>query len=679
MLRKLNNIRNIGIMAHVDAGKTTLTERVLFNTGRFHKLGEVHDGTATMDCDALEQAHGITISAAATSCEWQGCDITILDTPGHVDFTVEVERSLRVLDGAVAVFSAVAGVEPQSETVWHQADRHGTPRICFVNKMDTPGADFEACVMQIRDRLGAQPIAVHLPIGSEAEFTGLIDLLTMQAHVWLDGEMHVTAIPADLADQAAEARVELAETVADLDEEALKHFLSDLEMDADFLGAAIRRITVSGTGVPVLCGSAFRNIGVQPLLDAIVAYAPSPLDRPAVRGEGGEERLPDPDEPLCGLAAKTQMTRFGPLTVIRLYSGRLEAGDVVLNPRSGEKERVARILRMHADRQSQVDLAQAGDVVAVTGLKSVRAGDTLCAPTAPIMLEGLTCPEPMIEAVVEATSSAEQNKLSAALAEMVREDPSLRLGKDPETGQILLAGMGELHLQIALEQLAGSYGVTATLGAPRVAYRETLVASFELEHLLRKQNGGVGLYAKLRLRFEPVAADETGLTFDDQITGGAVPAEYIPAVKKGLEAAMAGGGAIGWPVSGLKAVLLDGGFHPTDSSAMAFERAAGEALKAALAQAKTVLTEPVMQVRIMTPEEHLGAVMGDLGTRRGIVQDTEAGTVAHEVAALVPLANMFGYVGQLRSLTKGRASFSMVPDGYARVPAELAAELRCAG
>lgn len=679
MTRPMEHIRNIGIMAHVDAGKTTLTERILFNAGRIHKLGDVHTGNTEMDSRAVEQAHGITISAAATALEWQGCDITIIDTPGHVDFTIEVERSLRVLDGAVAVFSAVSGVEPQSETVWRQADRYGTPRLAFVNKMDSLGADFEGCVAQLRDQLGAVPLVLHLPIGAEDGFCGVVDLVTMQALIWNGGAAPtVTDVPAEMRTTAVRARLALVELVADQDDQALARYLDGDDIDVETLMALVRSACVNGAGVPVLAGSAYRNIGVQPLMDAVAAYCPSPLDRPSVRGvtPDGETktRKASATEPLLALVAKSRVTRYGTLSTVRLYAGRIEKGMAVLNATTGERERIGRILKMHAEDHVDLEAAEAGDVVAIMGLKSVRAGDSLSDPKAALVLDGLVCPDPVIEAVVELADAVAQSKLAQALAAMAREDPSLRVGSDPETGQTLVAGMGELHLQITLEEIANTHGVAATLGQPRVAYREALTRRAVVNRTLRKQTGGPGQFARVKLVVEP-AED---LVFVDEITGGAVPSDYIPAIESGVRAAMSAGTGVGWPMSGAKVTLVDGAFHPNDSSATAFERVAREATVEAFAEAGVVLLEPRMKVDIITPDDFVGVVIGDLNARRSTVVSSDSGKAGHSITAHVPLANMFGYVGRLRSLSRGRANFSMVLDHYAEVPKAIAADMRAA-
>ena len=673
-------IRNIGIMAHVDAGKTTLTERILFNAGRIHRTGDVHHGNATMDWRPLEKKHGITISAAATSCDWGDAAITIIDTPGHVDFTIEVERSLRVLDGAVAVFSAVSGVEPQSETVWRQADRFGVPRLCFINKMDQTGADFSACIRQLTDRLGARPIVVQMPIGSGATFRGVIDLVTMQALEWGadDPAPRATPIPDDLMAEARAQRRQLLEQLVDLDDEAMALYLEDENaLSTDQIHRLIRMACVSGKFQPVLCGSAYRNIGVQPLLDAIAGYCPAPTDRPPVEGvdpRTGEMITRDAaaEAPLAALVSKVQMSRFGALSYVRIYSGRMQRGMQLINAATGRTERIGRLLRMHANEQTEIAEAIAGDVIAVIGLKATGTGETLSDPRHPIVLAGFACPDPVIEAVIEPRLAADHEKLGQALALMAREDPSLRVASDPETGQLLVAGMGELHLMICVESLQEDYGVEAKMSAPRVAYREAITARAEIDHTHRKQNGGVGQMARVRLVFEPPADDAEGLSFVNALSGGAIPREFVPAIERALHEAMAAGGPAGYPVHGLTATLTDGAFHAKDSSALAFELAAKEAFRLGLAAAQPVLLEPIMRVTAATPNEHLGAVIGDLQSRRGVVLASDARGSAHEVIAHVPLANLFNYVNALRSLSQGRASFTMQFSHYAPVPKALA-------
>lgn len=675
MTRKL---RNIGIMAHVDAGKTTLTERILFNSGRIHKIGDVHDGSTETDSHPLEKRHGITISAAAASCDWQGTAITIIDTPGHVDFTIEVERSLRVLDGAVAVFSAVAGVEPQSETVWRQANRFGVPRLCFINKMDQVGADFGRVIEMIADRLGATPLAVQLPIGAEAEFAGVVDLVSMHAKCWDSGDSAPTeaAIPAAMQAAAEAARARMIEALAEADETVMAAWIDGSGLSVTALQAAIRRACLAGRLTPVLCGSAYRNMGVQPLLDAIVAFAPAPEDRPPVEGvdpRSGEteRRFADPTEPLTALVSKVQPSRHGPLAYVRVYAGRMTLGMSVAIAATGKTERIGRLLRMHADVQTDIGEAIAGDVVAVVGLKSVGAGDTLSDPTRPIILSGFVIPEPVIEAVIQPLTAQDQEKLGQGLAWMARGDPSLRVMVDGETGETLVKGMGELHLQIVVETLKEDFGVEAVIGAPRVAYRAALSRPVEVDHLLRKQTGGPGQMARVRLAFEPLAEGETGLVFVNQIVGGAVPKDYVPSIEKALAQALLDGGPGGYPVIGLKATLLDGASHEKDSSGLAFENATRQAFKIGFAQAEPVLLEPMMRVVVTTPGDYLGSVIGDLQSRRGQLLAAVAMGQVHEVIAEAPLAEMFNYVSALRSLSQGRASFAMAFARYASLPQGL--------
>jgi elongation factor G len=669
-------LRNIGIMAHVDAGKTTLTERILFDTGRIHRAGDVHSGTATTDSHALEKRHGITISAAATSCAWRDAAITIIDTPGHVDFTIEVERSLRVLDGAVALFSGVTGVEAQSETVWRQADRFGVPRICFVNKMDQPGADLDRTVAMIVERLDAVPLVLQLPIGEEGDFAGVVDLVAMEACMWRgrDGHPEAIAVPEGMRDAAGAARLRLAETLAECDETAMAAFVAGLSaLTPELLRGAIRRACIASAAVPVLCGSAYRNIGVQPLLDAIVDYAPGPQDRPPVEGidpRTGEvqRRSADAGAPLAALISKIQASRFGALAFLRVYSGRMTPGMTVVNAATGCTERIGRLLRMHADTQVDIDMAEAGDVVAAVGLKSVGAGDTLSDPARPIVLDRFAIPDPVIEAFVEARTAADRERLGPALALLARSDPSLRVAVDAETGQTLVRGMGELHLAIVVETLKEDFGVEAAIGPPQVAYRAAPSRRAEVDHLLRKQNGGVGQMARVRLAFEPLAEGETGLVFENRIVGGAVPKEYVPAIEKALEAALADGG-FGHPVIGLRAILLDGAFHAKDSSALAFETVTREAFRIGFARTDPVLLEPLMRVTVTTPADYLGGVIGDLQARRGRLLATGLAGQLHEVLAEAPLGEMFNYVGALRSLSQGRASFTMAFERYAPMPA----------
>lgn len=676
MTRKL---RNIGIMAHVDAGKTTLTERILFNTGRIHKVGDVHDGNTETDSHPLEKKHGITISAAATSCDWNGTSITILDTPGHVDFTIEVERSLRVLDGAVAVFSAVAGVEPQSETVWRQADRFGVPRLSFVNKMDQTGADFARVVEMIADRLGARPLVIQLPIGAESAFEGVVDLVSMAALVWRDGSTTPVriAIPKGMRESVTAARLTLIEALADVDGAMMDAYVSDPSTVAPAaIEAAVRRACIGGHMTPVLCGSAYRNIGVQPLLDAIVAYSPAPEDRPPVTGVDprtgmAAERLPKADEPFAALVSKVQASRFGTLSFVRVYAGRIVSGSSVLNASVGKTERIGRILRMHADTPTQIDEAVAGDVVAVVGLKWTSAGETLSDPAQIIVLNGFEVPEPVIEAVIEPRSAQDQERLGQALAMIARGDPSLRVGVDRETGQTIVKGMGELHLQIRVETLKEDFGIEARIGAPQVAYRSVPTKRAEVDHTLRKQSGGPGQMARVRLAFEPLSDGETGFRFENGITGGAIPKEFVPAVEKAIDRALVDGGLGGTPVLGLKATLLDGAFHEKDSSSLSFELAAREAFRIGFAETAPIVLEPVMRVIVTTPDDYLGGVIGDLQSRRAQVLSSAPVRRAHELVAEVPLGEMFNYVGALRSLSQGRASFTMSFARYAPLPHSL--------
>jgi elongation factor G len=676
-------LRNIGIMAHVDAGKTTLTERILFDTGRIHRAGDVHSGTTTTDFRAIEQRHGITISAAATSCEWNGASITIIDTPGHVDFTIEVERSLRVIDCAIAVFSAVSGVEPQSETVWHQAERFEIPRICFVNKMDQVGADFDRVVSMLTNRLGARPLVIQLPLGAEQLFRGVIDLFSMRALVWTDGTAapRLEPIPAELLANAKEARLALVEQVVELDDVALKRYFQDGDsFDASELQRLVRRATVAGTGQPVLCGSAYRNVGVQPLLDAIVAYAPGPEDRPPIHGinprTGAQEtRAASADAPTVALVSKVQMSRYGALSFVRLYAGRIERGDQLVNAATGARERIGRLLRMHADKETEIDTAAAGDVVAVLGLKATGTGETLSDPAHPLVLSGLLCPDPVIEAVIEPRTASDHEQLGRALATMAREDPSLRISVDPDTGATLVAGMGELHLMIVVETLKEDYDVEATIGAPRVAYREALTTRAEINHTHRKQTGGPGQYARVRLALEPLGENASGLVFENRAVGGAVPATLVATVEKTLAQCMSEGTLAGYPVIGLKAILLDGETHTKDSTPMAFESATRDAFKAAFAAGQPRLLEPIMQVFVSTPSDYLGAIIGDLQSRRGSVTGSSIRANVHEVSAHVPLANMFNYVNAMRSLSQGRAYFTMRFSHYAAVPQAIQAKV----
>ena len=680
----LERYRNIGIMAHIDAGKTTTTERVLFYTGRSHRMGEVHDGAATMDWMDQEQERGITITSAATTCHWRGHRINIIDTPGHVDFTIEVERSLRVLDGAVCVFDSVAGVEPQSETVWRQADKYDVPRVCFVNKMDRVGADFDRCVAMISDRLGATPLVVQLPVGAEARYAGVVDLVAMKAVLWSDeslGAEYVEAdIPPDLVDAARAARDALVQAAVEHDDAALEAFLEDEEEpDADTLRRCIRKGALAGAFVPVLNGSAFKNKGVQPLLDAVVDYLPAPSDVAAVQGaapgsDAPASRASSDDEPFSALAFKIMNDKYvGSLTFARVYSGVLEGGSAVLNPVKGRRERVGRMLAMHANHREDIKEARAGDIVALCGLKNTTTGDTLCAADAPVVLEKIEFPDPVIEVAVEPKTKADQEKIAAALGRLAMEDPSFKVAVDGESGQTIVKGMGELHLDIIVDRLKREFQVGANVGAPQVAYRETIGRAAEADYIHKKQTGGSGQFARVKLRVEPGAAG-CGLAFENLVVGGNVPREYVPGVEKGLRGAMESGVVAGYPVIDVKATLLDGAHHDVDSSVMAFEVAARAAMREVMSRAAPRLLEPVMRVEAVTPEEFMGDVIGDLNSRRARIQGMEPRGGAMTVTAMVPLATMFGYVNALRSITQGRAQYSMFFDSYAPAPPLAARE-----
>ncbi|MEU1803951.1 elongation factor G [Streptomyces sp. NPDC019937] len=692
----LAKVRNIGIMAHIDAGKTTTTERILFYTGVSYKIGEVHDGAATMDWMEQEQERGITITSAATTCHWPLEDtdhtINIIDTPGHVDFTVEVERSLRVLDGAVTVFDGVAGVEPQSETVWRQADRYGVPRICFVNKLDRTGAEFHRCVDMITDRLGAVPLVMQLPIGTEADFKGVIDLVSMKALVWnieaSKGEMYDTVdIPDTHAEAADEWRGKLLETVAENDEEMMELYLEGEEPSVEQLYAAIRRITIaSGVGggttvTPVFCGTAFKNKGVQPLLDAVVRYLPSPIDVEAVEGHSVKDpdevikRRPSEEEPLSALAFKIASDpHLGKLTFIRVYSGRMTAGTQVLNSVKGKKERIGKIYRMHANKREEIESVGAGDIVAVMGLKQTTTGETLCDASNPVILESMDFPAPVIEVAIEPKSKGDQEKLAVAIQRLAEEDPSFRVKTDEETGQTIIAGMGELHLDVLVDRMKREFKVEANVGKPQVAYRETLRKAVErYDYTHKKQTGGSGQFAKVQIALEPLEGD--GYEFENKVTGGRIPREYIPSVDAGCQEAMEFGVLAGYPLTGVKVVLLDGGYHEVDSSEMAFKIAGSMAFKEAARKASPALLEPMMKVEVTTPEDYMGDVIGDINSRRGQIQSMEDRSGAKLVIGLVPLSEMFGYVGDLRSKTSGRASYSMQFDSYAEVPRNVAEEI----
>ncbi len=680
----IEDYRNFGIMAHIDAGKTTTTERILYYSGKSHKIGEVHDGAATMDWMEQEQERGITITSAATTTFWDGKRLNIIDTPGHVDFTIEVERSLRVLDGAVCVLDGNQGVEPQTETVWRQADKYNVPRIVFVNKMDKIGADFFRCVDEIKTKVGGRPICIQLPIGSESNFKGIIDLLRMKAVVWEDeglgAKYHDEDIPADMLDQAKEYRDKLIEAAVELDDEVLAAFFDGKEPDFATLQRLIRKAVRQISFVPVLCGSAFKNKGVQPLLDAVVAYLPSPADREGIKGidmETGEEivRRPLDSEPFSMLGFKIMDDPFvGTITFCRVYSGHIESGTTVLNSTKDKKERVGRMLLMHANNREDIKEAFAGDIVALAGLKDTRTGDTLCDMQKPVILEKMEFPEPVIEIAIEPKSKADQEKLGVALAKLAAEDPSFRVSTDQESGQTILKGMGELHLDIKVDILRRTYKVDASIGAPQVAYREKLTKKTEINYTHKKQTGGTGQFAKVVILFEP-AEPGAGSSFESKIVGGSVPKEYIPGVEKGINSVMGSGVLAGFPVVDVKATLIDGAYHDVDSSALAFEIASRAAFREGLQKGGAVLLEPIMKVEVVTPEEHTGFVMGDLLSRRGQVQGQDMRANAVVINAMVPLANMFGYVNQLRSGTQGRANFTMQFDHYEQVPANVAKEI----
>ena len=693
VLTDLNKVRNIGIMAHIDAGKTTTTERILFYTGVNHKIGETHDGASTTDWMEQEQERGITITSAAVTCFWDKNQINIIDTPGHVDFTVEVERSLRVLDGAVAVFDGKEGVEPQSETVWRQADKYEVPRICFVNKMDKLGADFYFTVDTIIKKLGAKPLVIQLPIGAESEFVGVVDLVEMRALVWeadskgdvtMGAKYEVQEIPADLVEKAAEYRQLLLETVAETDDALLEKFFGGEELTVAEIKAGIRKLTVASEIYPVLCGSAFKNRGVQPMLDAVIDYLPSPLDVAATEGldprdeEKKIERHPDAKEPFAALAFKVAVHPFfGRLTFIRVYSGRLDSGGQVANSTKGKKERVGKIFQMHANKEIPVDSVTAGHIYAVIGLKDTTTGDTLCDLNNQVVLESMTFPEPVIEVAIEPKTKADQEKLGLAIQKLAEEDPTFRTEQNIETGQTVIKGMGELHLDILVDRMRREFNVEANVGKPQVAYRETIKKTIEkFDYTHKKQTGGSGQFAKIQIRLEPLAVTpETSYEFVNAVTGGRVPREYIGSVDAGIQDAMQVGVLAGFPTVGVKASLLDGAAHDVDSSEMAFKIAGSMAYKEAARKATPVLLEPLMAVEVRTPEEYMGDVIGDLNSRRGQIQSMEDATGVKVVRALVPLSEMFGYVGDLRSKTSGRAVYSMAFDSYAEVPKAVADEI----
>ena len=699
VLTDLTKVRNIGIMAHIDAGKTTVTERILFYTGINYKIGETHDGASTMDWMPQEQERGITITSAATTCFWKNNQINIIDTPGHVDFTVEVERSLRVLDGAVAVFDGKEGVEPQSETVWRQADKYGVPRICFINKMDKLGANFDFSVQTIRDRLHATPIVLNFPIGSESSFSGVVDVLQMRAVRFPEKDakgkdtrgavVEYEEIPADLVGRAEELRAELIETVAEADDELMEKYLEGEELSVDELKRGIRKLTVAGEAFPVLAGSAFKNKGVQPMLDAVLDYLPSPLDVPDVEGHApGKEdvvvtRAADEKEPFAALAFKVATHPFyGKLVYVRVYSGRVSQGDMILNATKGKKERVGKLFQMHSNKENPVEQAHAGHIYAFIGLKDVTTGDTLCAQGAPVILESMSFPDPVIHVAIEPKTKGDQEKLGMAIQKLSEEDPTFTVRLDEETGQTVIGGMGELHLDVFVDRMRREFKVEANVGNPMVAYRETIRKKVDkVEYTHKKQTGGSGQYAKVLMSFEPLVpeADENGevahYEFANEITGGRVPREYIPSVDAGVRDAMLTGVLAGYPVVDVKATLVDGGYHEVDSSEMAFKIAGSMAFKEGARRASPVLLEPVMAVEVRTPEEYMGDVIGDLNSRRGMIVSMEDAVGVKVVKAAVPLSEMFGYVGDLRSKTQGRAVYSMSFDSYAEVPRNVAEEI----
>ncbi|PTW61585.1 translation elongation factor 2 (EF-2/EF-G) [Breoghania corrubedonensis] len=682
---KIEDYRNFGIMAHIDAGKTTTTERILYYTGKSHKIGEVHDGAATMDWMEQEQERGITITSAATTAFWKEKRLNIIDTPGHVDFTIEVERSLRVLDGAVALLDANAGVEPQTETVWRQADKYHVPRMIFVNKMDKLGADFYRCVDMIKTRLGAKPLVLQLPIGAESEFTGCVDLITMKGLVWkeetLGAAWDIEAIPADLQAKAEEYREQLIETVVEVDEGAMERYLEGEMPNEEELKALIRKGTISTEFVPVFCGSAFKNKGVQPLLDGVVDYLPNPTEVPAIRGidpktEEEVVRHSTDDEPLSMLAFKIMNDSFvGSLTFCRIYSGVLNKGSSLQNTVKDKRERIGRMMQMHSNSREDIDVAYAGDIVAVAGLKDTTTGDTLCDPLKPVILERMEFPEPVIEIAVEPKTKADQEKMGLALNRLAAEDPSFRVKTDEESGQTIIAGMGELHLDIIVDRMKREFKVEANIGQPQVAYRETITKTAEVDYTHKKQSGGSGQFARIKLVLEP-GEQGTGFVFESKIVGGSVPKEYIPGVQKGVDSVMSSGPLAGFPILDVKVTLVDGAYHDVDSSVLAFEIAGRAGFREGIQKASPKLLEPIMKVEVVTPEDYMGDVIGDLNSRRGQITGTENRGVVTVVSANVPLANMFGYVNNLRSMSQGRAQYSMVFDHYEQVPQAVAEEVQ---
>ena len=689
VLSDLNKVRNIGIMAHIDAGKTTTTERILFYTGVNYKMGETHDGAGTMDWMDQEKERGITITSAATTCYWDDNQINIIDTPGHVDFTVEVERSLRVLDGAVAVFDGKEGVEPQSETVWRQADKYDVPRVCFVNKMDKLGADFYFTVDTIKERLGAKPLVIQLPIGAESEFAGVVDLLEMTAYIWPDEtkmgqDITEIEIPEDLKDKAVQYRAQLVEDVAESSEELMEKYLEGEELTTADIKAGIRELVIKSEAFPVMCGSAYKNKGVQPMLNAVIDYLPSPLDVPPMIGHNpsnDEEELtrkPSTDEPFSALAFKVASHPFfGSLTYVRVYSGHVKSGEQVLNTTSGKKERVGKLFQMHSNKENPVEEAFAGHIYAFIGLKETTTGDTLSDPANPIALESMTFPEPVISVAIEPKTKSDQEKLSSAIQKFVKEDPTYQVELDEETGQTVIRGMGELHLDILVDRMRREFKVEANVGKPQVAYRETIRRTVEkYDYTHKKQTGGSGQFAKVQVTFEPLEVEgDTIYEFENAITGGRVPREYIPSVDAGIQDAMQLGALAGYPMVGVKATLVDGAYHDVDSSEMAFKIAGSMVFKEAVQRANPVLLEPVMDVEVRTPEEYMGDVIGDLNSRRGQIQSMDDASGVKVVKAVVPLSEMFGYIGDLRSKTQGRAVYSMTFSSYAEVPKAVAEEI----
>jgi len=680
----LERYRNIGIMAHIDAGKTTTTERILYYTGKSYKIGEVHEGTATMDWMEQEQERGITITSAATTCFWSDHRINIIDTPGHVDFTIEVERSLRVLDGAVACFDGVAGVEPQSETVWRQADKYKVPRMCFINKLDRTGANFDMCVSMIKDRLGARPAVLYLPIGIEGTFKGLVDLVENRAIIWLEESLGAKFvfedIPAELKDAAAAARSELIEMAVEQDDDVMTAYLEGTEPDVATLKRLIRKGTLAFAFVPVLCGSAFKNKGVQPLLDAVVDYLPSPLDIPPMVGElmdgTPDTRSADDDAPFAALAFKIMTDPFvGALTFARIYSGRLEGASTVMNSTKDKREKIGRMLLMHANNREDIKEAYAGDIVALVGLKDTTTGDTLCVPNKPIILERMIFPEPVIEVAVEPKTKADQEKMGIALNRLAQEDPSFRVSSDNESGQTIIKGMGELHLEILVDRMKREFKVEANVGAPQVAYRESLARKVDVDYTHKKQSGGTGQFGRVKMTVAP-GERGSGVLFIDEVKGGNVPREYIPSVEKGIREVAASGSLIGFPIIDFSATLYDGAYHDVDSSALAFEITGRGAMREAATKSGIKLLEPVMKVEVVTPENFLGDCIGDINSRRGQIQGTDSRGNAQVIEAIVPLANMFGYVNQLRSMTQGRAQYTMQFSHYEEVPSNVAEEIK---